>query len=748
MTRIERELIDAITAAVEGRQRTRGLKRGDEMVFTCPAHSPDADPSASWNTAKAAWTCRSCGAGGGAVHLAQLLGIDARSKVRNESPRNIPPRSSKARDRDAAHAGQRADGGSGSSPPGSRSNTRTGLTLAEYAAAKQLPEGKLLDWGVTQQSYLGAPAVKITYRDRVGDAKASRFRLALEGRDRFRWRNGDKPFLYGLDRLAQAREAGYVFAVEGESDAQTCWHHDRPAIGVPGASNWNEARDAAELDGIPAIYVCIEPDQGGEAVKNWIASSAIRERVRLLTLPVKDVSALHLEDSNTFGVRLEQAMAAAQPWTDIAAAEAAAAARVAEAAAGDLLNAPDLWPRIGHAITARGYAGDNRPPLLGYLGMTSRFLPRPVNIAYVASSAAGKNRAVDAGAELLPPEAVHRMSAGSARALIYDDDEFTNVSVIVEEADAIPDDGPVASAIRAIAEAGVMAYDVVERDESTGKWYTRHIVKPGPTQLTTTSTRSLAYQLGTRVLEVPISDSEDQTRKVMQIHARRAAGLFEEPPDTAPFIALQSWLALAGERRVIVPFAEGLIELIPAREVRMRRDVQALLTCVQTVAFLHQRQRARARGGEVVATFDDYEIVRDLLLPIFDNIAAEGITPAVRQTVEAIKPGEELSLAALASRLTIAKSTASYRVERALAAGVLVNNEPNEKKQKRLARGADLPEARPALPDVADLEVFESSNELPEEYIPPPPPPPPGSNSTNGNAPIPVFAGMDEEYDL
>lgn len=203
---------------------------------------------------------------------------------------------------------------------------------------------------------------------------------------------------------------------------------------------------------------------------------------------------------------------------------------------------------------------------------------------------------MDAAAELMPDEALYIMGSGSARALIYGDEDFEHRVVIVAEADSIPDEGPAASAVRSIAEDNVLRYDVVERDERTGKFTTRHIVKPGPTSLITTSTRSLAHQLGTRMLEVPVPDTEAQTRDVMRAHARRVNGNGAESPDLAPFVAMQRWLALAGEHRVVVPFADVLLDMVPAAQVRMRRDAAQLLTFVQAVALLHQRQRDRALG--------------------------------------------------------------------------------------------------------------------------------------------------------
>src|SRR5688500_9872553 len=103
--------------------------------------------------------------------------------------------------------------------------------------------------------------------------------------------------------------------------------------------------------------------------------------------------------------------------------------------------------------------------------------------------------------------------------------------------------------------------------------------------------------MGTRVLEIAVSDSTDQTRAVMHAHARRAQPDTTPPPDVEPFLALQRWLTAVGERRVAVPFAHVLADLVPARAVRMRRDFQQLLICIETIAFLRQRQRQRTPEG-------------------------------------------------------------------------------------------------------------------------------------------------------
>jgi hypothetical protein len=193
-----------------------------------------------------------------------------------------------------------------------------GLTLQQYADAKQLPVDFLASLGLADCAFNKRPAVRIPYYGPSGEVAATRFRISLGG-DRFRWKAGSKLALYGLSRLADARKAGRVILVEGESDAQTLWLYGVPAIGIPGANNWKEDRDAHHLDGIAQIFAVIEPDRGGETVERWLGKSSIRDRVRLLRLPVKDISELHLQDPDRFKERLNESAKKAGVYTPSAA---------------------------------------------------------------------------------------------------------------------------------------------------------------------------------------------------------------------------------------------------------------------------------------------------------------------------------------------------------------------------------------------------------------------------------------------
>jgi hypothetical protein len=200
------------------------------------------------------------------------------------------------------------------------------------------------------------------------------------------------------------------------------------------------------------------------------------------------------------------------------------------------------------------------------------------------------------------------------------------------------------------------------------------------------------------------------------------------PRDIEPFIAMQRWLSLAGETEIMVPYSDVLASLVPARQIRMRRDFGKLLTCVRTIAFLHQCQREKDADGSVIATIDDYTEARDLLSQFFGFVATEGLTPAIRETIEAVPMGRGVSLTELAGKLGVSKSTASWRVKRALSTGWLINKESLRGLPMKLDREGNLPSAIDVLPEpelvrvrFEEEETRRNSNAagLPESASPP-----------------------------
>ena len=162
---------------------------------------------------------------------------------------------------------------------GGVSVTAHGCTLDAYAASKNLPlefltsEDVALEDGTCCVRALGreVPAVEIPYADQNGEQVATRYRISPGGDDKFRWEMGSKTTLYGLHKLEEAHDAGYVLLVEGESDCHTAWYRGLPAIGVPGVDNWRDEW-AEHLNGISKIFVVVEPDEASEKLWRTLVS--------------------------------------------------------------------------------------------------------------------------------------------------------------------------------------------------------------------------------------------------------------------------------------------------------------------------------------------------------------------------------------------------------------------------------------------------------------------------------------------
>ena len=680
---MDSDLLEQIEAAIAGRQ---SLREGAEVRFLCPAHD-DSNPSARWNPGKRVWFCDVCGVGGGALDLARSLEL-------------IEPTSDGA-----------------------------GLSLAELADARGLPVSLLRSFGMSE-GVNGAERIKcvdIPYLDARSETVSVRKRLSLNGSRRFVWRRGDKAIPYGLWLLDSARSLGLVVLVEGETDTITLYHAGIGALGMPGAATWKE-QYRSHLQDFDEVYVWYEPDRGGDTLFSKVIADVPDVRVIEAPQGIKDPNALWLSlgcDVPRFIARMGQLFEKARPASQIRAEAMGAEARKLLAQAGPLLQSPDLLDQVRLAIRATGYAGDTTAPMLVYISLTSRHQDRPLNLALIAQSAAGKNRAVDAALCLVPPEAYYIEKAGSPRALIYADEDFEHRIVVVAEADSIPEDGSAASAIRSLAADSYMAYEVVEKDPASGGFTTRHVEKKGPTGLITTYTRPLSEQLNTRVLTVTIRDTPDQTRAVLLAHAASVNGELSEP-DLEPLIALQRWLDLAGEHHVAIPYAKALANLVPPNFVRMRRDFRQLLTVIQAIAVLYQRQRPRDPRGYVVATLDDYAMARELLVEVFTAAATGGVTREVRETVNALRSlhakGEPVTIKGLGDQLGLNRSTAWHRVSRAIELGLIRNEESRKGQPAKLIPGDDLPEERPALPTVEELHLYvcEHDPETPSTVQPQP----------------------------
>jgi hypothetical protein len=457
-------------------------RNGDKAMSFCPAHDDRTNPSLSLKAENGRLLLH-CFAGCHPEDIVSKTGLQMKDLFLEGGGGSFIPPNTPAR----LHAqGENPHTNGQNERAGGDARSDHGCTLKDYSEEKQLPEEFLRGLGVRDVTYLDKPAVRIPYPDEEGQEAAVRFRVSLEGGEKFKWRSGDKLLPYGLKLLGEARRVGYVILVEGESDCHTLWFYEIPALGIPGANNWREEW-ATYVDGIEKIYAIFEPDQGGDTFREkLIACEAIRERLHVLELGEhKDPSALHLADPGSFKERFEVALQDAKPWIELERAEAEAAACEAWERCQELAEEQGILGRFAEALASSGVAGEARIAKLLYLAVTSRLLQRPVSIALKGPSSGGKSYLVERVLSLVPQSAYYALTAMSERTLAYSEEPIKHRFLVIYEAAGMS--GEFATYLmRSLLSEGCVRYETVEKTSEGLK--PRLIEREGPTGLIVTTT--------------------------------------------------------------------------------------------------------------------------------------------------------------------------------------------------------------------------------------------------------------------
>jgi hypothetical protein len=345
-----------------------------------------------------------------------------------------------------------------------------------------------------------------------------------------------------------------------------------------------------------------------------------------------------------------------------------------------------------------------------YIAATSRVLDQPINPLVKGASSAGKSYTTKRTLELFPTEVVNCLTSSSALSLVYDDQPLAHTVLFVQEANQLQADenSIFAMLLRSLISEGRIVHQttVEDPDSCTGRRVER-IVREGPIALVITTTGELHTENETRMLSFHVTESQEQTRAVINDIAARAAATGEGPANLSVWHDLQRYIAL-GPTDAVIPFAPQIAKKITPSMVRFRRDVGSLFSFIKASAILFQAQRQVDAQGRVVATLADYRVA----YPIFSKVLAEtsgrGVTDAVRAVVDLIaeqaapstakptvgrftrsgataaSPEVVLSSRQIGTRTGLGQSAAYRAVRSAIDLGFLVNNETKQGRPFRL----------------------------------------------------------------
>ena len=266
---------------------------GQELFYRCPNHD-DEHPSLKVNKGKNVWMCGPCGASGNAWQLAVFIGkLDPNDKegvVSWLKERGLSIRT-------------------GNHP-------HMPITVADLARDKSLPTAFLEGLGLRNVT----DGVLIPYHLIDGsEAPRHRLRTDLVAKDGSLWdgAKGEDIVPYGLEKSLEARTAGFIVLVEGESDRWTLTYHGFPALGIPGAMMAKSLRFEHVAE-ITEVYIFQEPDKGGEEfltrASKQLTGIGWLGQILVVTLDgFKDPNELHKANSAEFKQKFQAALDAARP---------------------------------------------------------------------------------------------------------------------------------------------------------------------------------------------------------------------------------------------------------------------------------------------------------------------------------------------------------------------------------------------------------------------------------------------------
>jgi hypothetical protein len=314
--------------------------------------------------------------------------------------------------------------------------------------------------------------------------------------------------------------------------------------------------------------------------------------------------------------------------------------------AENVLQNPKLISRTLADVEAMGVAGEKTLALTTYLVGTSRLLARPLAGLVRGPTASGKSYVIERTTRLFPPEAVLLATSLTPQSLYYLPPGSLQHRLIVAGERSRRQDDEVADATKPIREmlsSGRLSKLIPIKGEEGLESVL--IEQEGPIAYLESTTRERIFDEDeNRLLSIYTDERSKQTRKIITRLASDAAGGVgkEADPIILRHFAMQRLLR---RREIVIPYAQKLGGLIPEERVEARRAFPHLLSMIQASALLHQFQRQADDQGRIIATGEDYELARKLMLKPLTRLLGESVSEAALRFLDRLKKWNRSNLA-------------------------------------------------------------------------------------------------------
>jgi hypothetical protein len=297
-----------------------------------------------------------------------------------------------------------------------------------------------------------------------------------------------------------------------------------------------------------------------------------------------------------------------------------------------LLRGPDILEKAAQDMERLGHVGEPTAKKLLFVCAVSARAGLPIQPSIHAESSAGKNHLANTALSLLPPEMVIERTAVSAKALFRTEESLSGRVLYLQEVVGSEDaDFP----ISVLQSEQRLEYEVTEKMPD-GSFKTVVYSKEGPVVVVQTTTAIRLFdENDTRVFPIHLDESPEQTKRIVD-HAKLLAATGGPPQEELERV-LGVWhdaIRLLESAEVLVPFAERIE--VPIHQVRVRRDIDRILTVIMVVAWLNQHNRIRNEQGRILATEEDFRIAAELVIEPLQS-AWKSLTPAEEDVLQAIQ---------------------------------------------------------------------------------------------------------------
>lgn len=309
-----------------------------------------------------------------------------------------------------------------------------------------------------------------------------------------------------------------------------------------------------------------------------------------------------------------------------------------------LTETKDILYRVVDATNRMGVVGEEILRLMVYLCFTSRMLKDPLSMTVKGESSSGKSFSCQNIQKLIPEEGYHFITRATQNAFYHlPEDGMQHKIIYINE---LQGSETADYSIRSAQSEGDLILMMPIKDPVTGNMETITKRVKGPVGFLITTTKPNMFDENeTRNFSVFSDDTPELTQKIGGISIRKAKGEVFELAHNEINLWRNIQRLLKPDLKVIIPYAEEVLNSFPAYPVRVRRDRERFRVFINIITILHQTHR-KIENGLITSTIADYQIAKilgeDILIKtIFDSSPlADTLIETILQMEDNFKPDE------------------------------------------------------------------------------------------------------------